>query len=76
MVKLSKTSKARGMDHYVIALEVSRHNDDDSELLYWSDALGWVPLGDASVFSLDDTTKLNLPLGGEWARLPGSARRK
>ena len=48
---------------YVIVGEVDPF---DEEQLYWSNAIGWVSLPDADVFSDDERQRLQLPLGGKY----------
>lgn len=37
--------------------------------LFWSNTDGWTEGDDFEVFTLEESETLNLPIGGQWARL-------
>ena len=51
-------------DHYVI-----REKEGESNLLYWSNDMGWVAPSGATVFTAQDKMDLNLPMNGEWIKV-------
>jgi hypothetical protein len=38
----------------------------DGSRLFWSNAIGWVNLADATQFDTEDLLTTNLPVGGAW----------
>lgn len=56
-----------GPARYVIG---SRDEGNDGEAVYWNNADGWGDLASAAVYAEQERLGRDLPLGGEWERLP------
>jgi len=65
--------RSKSSDRYVIvctSMLAKQEHPIEGMPLFWSNKLGWVTLSGADVFTIEDTTKLNLPLEGDWVMLP------
>lgn len=43
-----------------------REKDEDGAPLFWSNEDGWVDIGSAARFTLEEMTRVRLPVGGAW----------
>ena len=50
---------------YIIR-SLDERDDETNEALYWSNEFGWVPAGQADLFSDKEQKRLNLPIKGRW----------